>query len=103
MRRPLVEPRRKSRLAYFQEGLEKGYPQDPNDRRIFMLPTPLESFLPIALKCMTLDQWKEATKPKFYGDIRYKPVGEYVPPVEVPGAAAYPETAPSTAAPAAAD
>ena len=52
---------------------------------------------------MTLELWQEATKPLFYGNIRYKPVGEYVPPVEVPEAAAYPEPVPSTAAPAAAD
>ena len=70
---------------------------------VFVLPTPVENFLPIALKHLSLAELKEAIRPKFYGDIRYKPVGEYVPPVEVPKVAAYSEPAPSTAAPAAAD
>lgn len=71
LRRPLVEPcvvptrqlpdqeewQRKNRLSYIQERLEKGYPlfEDPHDRRIYKIPTPLEKFFPIALKCMTLE------------------------------------------------
>ena len=68
-----------------QEGIDNGYPllEDPNDRRILKVPTPLENFLAIALKYMTLAEWQEATKPRYYGDIRYKPAGDYVPPVEV--------------------
>ena len=70
MRRPLVEScvvpteplpnqeewQRKNRLAYIQEGLDKGYPllEDPHDRKIFKVPTPLENFLPIALKHMAM-------------------------------------------------
>jgi hypothetical protein len=122
LRRPLVEPsivptgplpsreqqgewERRRRLEYIQEGLEKGYPllEDPHDRRIFKLPTPLDNFLPIARKYLTPEQWKEATKPKYYGDIRYKPTGDYIPPTEVPEVARCLEPAPSTAAPAAAD
>ena len=72
LRRPLVEPcvlptgplpdqeewQRKYRLDYIQRGLEKGYPltEDPHDRRVFVLPTPVDNFLHIALKCMTLGQ-----------------------------------------------
>jgi len=80
------EWQRKNRLAYIQEGLDKGYPllEDPHDRTIFKVPTLLENFLPIALKHMTLAEWQEANKPRYYGDIRYKPAGDYVPPVEVP-------------------
>ena len=52
---------------------------------------------------MTLEQWQEATKPRYYGDIRYKPAGVYMPPVEVPEATTHSEPAPSAAAPAAAD
>lgn len=52
---------------------------------------------------MPLVELKEAIRPKYYGEIRYKPKGNYVPPVEVPEVATYPEPTPSTAAPAAAD
>ena len=45
------------------------------------------------LKCMTLEQWQEATKPRYYGDIRYKPAGVYMPPVEVPEATTHSEPA----------
>ena len=121
LRRPLVEPsivpkgplpsreqqekwERQRRLKYVQEGLEKGYPllEDPHDRRIFKTPKPIDNFLPIALKHLTVHELLEAVKPKYYGDIRYKPKGEYVPPKEEPEVARYPEPAPSTAAPAAA-
>ena len=72
-------------MAYIQEGLDKGYPllEDPLHRRIFKVPTPLENILPIALKHITLTEWQEANQPRYYGDIQYKPAGDYVPPVEV--------------------
>ena len=72
LRRPLVEScvvpteplpnqeewQRKNRLAYIQEGLDKGYPllEDPHDRKILEVPTPIvpSNFLPIALKHMTM-------------------------------------------------
>ena len=122
LRRPLVEPsivptgplpsreqqeewERQRRLEYVKKGIEKGYPllEDPHDRRIFKTPKPIDNFLPIALKHLTVHELLEAVKPKYYGDIRYKPKGEYVPPKEEPEVARYPEPAPSTAAPAAAD
>ena len=122
MRRPLVEPsivptgplpsreqqkewERRRRLDYIQRGLERGYPllEDPHDRRIFKTPKPIDNFLPIVLKHLTVAELVEAVKPKYYGDIRYKPTGDYVPPKEEPEVSRYPEPAPSTAAPAAAD
>ena len=106
MRRPLVEPcvvptgplldqeewQWKNRLAYIQEGLDRNYPlrKDPHDRRIFKVTTPLRNFLPIPLGCMSLAEWQEETKPRSYGDIRYKPAGEYAPKVEVLEAAEEP-------------
>ena len=122
LRRPLVEPsivptgplpsreqqeewERQRRLEYVQRGIERGYPllEDPHDRRIFKTPKPIDNFLPIALKHLTVHELVEAVKPKYYGDIRYKPKGDYVPPREEPEVVKYPEPAPSTAAPAAAD
>ena len=41
--------------------------------------------------------------PRYYGDIRYKPERDYVPPIEVPEVPTYSDPAPSTAAPGAAD
>ena len=96
---------RRRRLEYIQEGLERGYPllEDPHDRRIFKTPKPIDNFLPIALKHLTVAELVEAAKPKYYGDIRYKPVGDYIPPTEEPEIARCSEPAPSTAAPATAD
>ena len=120
--RPLVEPSivpkgplpsreqqeewgRKRRLEYIQRGIERGYPllEDPHDRRIFKTPKPIDNFLPIALKHLTVAELVESVRPKYYGDIRYKPAGDYVPPIEEPEVARCSEPAPSTAAPAAAD
>ena len=122
MRRPIVEPsivptgplpsreqqeewERRRRLEYIQRGLERGYLllENPHDRRIFKTPKPIDNFLPIALKHLTVAELVEAVKPKYYGDIRYKPTGDYVPPKEEPEVTRYPEPAPSTAALAAAD
>ena len=122
LRRPIVEPsivptgplpsreqqeewERRRRLEYIQRGLERGYLllENPHDRRIFKTPKPIDNFLPIVLKHLTVAELVEAVKPKYYGDIRYKPTGDYVPPKEEPEVARYPEPAPSTAALAAAD
>jgi hypothetical protein len=122
LRRPLVEPsivptgplpsreqqeewERQRRLEYVQRGLDRGYPllEDPHDRRIFKTPKPIDNFLPITLKHLTVHELVEAVKPKYYGDIRYKPTGDYTPSTEEPEVARYPEPPPSTAAPAAAD
>ena len=85
-------------MEYGQRGIERGYPllEDPHDRRIFKIPKPIDNFLPIALKHLTVHELVEAVKPKYYGDIRYKPTGDYVPPKEEPEVARYPEPAPST-------
>jgi hypothetical protein len=48
-----------------------------------------------------LAELKEAIRPRYYGNIRYRSAGDYVPPVEVPEVPTYSE--PSTAAPVAAD
>lgn len=92
-------------MEYIQEGLDKGYPflEDVHDRRIFKTPTLIENILPIVLKHLSFAELKEAIHPKYYGDFRYQPKGNYVPPVEVPEVATYPEPALSTVAPAAAD
>ena len=99
------------RKEYVERGLERNYPllEDPHDRRIFKTPAPLEGFLHIARKYMTPEELEEARRPKYYGDIRYKPGAAANPtaaptPAPKPEARAVtPEPAPSTAAPAAAD
>ncbi len=96
---------RSRRLENIQRGIERGNPllEDPHDRRIFKTPKPIDNFLPIALKHLTVSELVEAVKPRYYGNIRYKPAGDYIPPNEVPEVARCSEPAPSTAAPAAAD
>ncbi len=93
------------------EGLEKGWPlrEDPHDRRIFHAPAPLDGFLPIARKLLTLEQLEEAQKLVYSGDIRYKPKEGDATATAAPPASTserrviFLELAPSTAAPAAAD
>ena len=87
---------RRRRLDYIQGGLERGYPllEDPHDRRIFRTPKPIENFLPIALKYLTVAELVEAVKPKYYCDIRCKPAGDYVPLIEEPEVARCSEQAP---------
>jgi len=66
------------RRDYVLEGLQKNYPllDDTHDRRIFKTPTTLDNFLHIPLKYMTSGELQEATKPKYYRDIRYKPISD---------------------------
>ena len=103
---PNVEENQRRR-DYVLEGLEKNYSllDDHHDRRIFKTSTPLDNFLHNGQKYMTPEELEEATKPKYYGDLRYKPgAEETITTAALVSTPAIPlEPAPSVAAPAAAD
>ena len=94
---------RQARLDFIQRGLDRRYPllDDVHDRRIYRTTAPIENFLSIALRCTSLAELQEAIRPRYYGNMRYKPEGDYVPPIEVREVPTYLE--PSTAAPGTAD
>lgn len=65
---------------HLREGPERGYSflEDP---RIFRRLTPLENFLPVVQHHMSLEELQEALRPRYYGDIRYRPAD---PPAPAP-------------------
>lgn len=71
---------------HLREGPERGYPflEDP---RIFRRLTPLENFLPVVQHHMSLEELQEALRPRYYGDIRYRPAD---PPAPVPAPVPHP-------------
>ncbi|KZR96542.1 Uncharacterized protein APZ42_009060 [Daphnia magna] len=57
----------------------------------------LQPFLEIARRLITVEQLKEATRPRYYGDIRYAPPGipvGYPKPQPVPGPVPAPQPVP---------
>lgn len=73
---PAVEERQRfMRRDYVLEGLNKGYPllENVHDRRIFKTSSPLENFLHIAWKHITIKEWLEETKPRYLNRIQQQP------------------------------
>ncbi|EFX78175.1 hypothetical protein DAPPUDRAFT_105446 [Daphnia pulex] len=65
---------------HLREEPERGYSflEDP---RIFRRLTPLENFLPVVQHHVSLEELQESLRPRYYGDIRYRPAD---PPAPAP-------------------